>query len=241
MQQRCIKVADFAVPVLHVVREVEVATPSEPGVLAGNEDEGPLPAATVVGFGGVGKINDDRVVQHRAVPFGHAFQFLHQVGHELEVKLVNLDLELTGAHVLEAPSVSDAVFANVNAKPGELHAEVGVTHPGGDGDGVSQSANHGGRRQVELGVEPIGLDLRLELVGDFGGNPSQSAFDFAQAALAVAHVLVTFEVGLQFVPFGPGDLSMETLDALRRKSSRLVLALNSALEFPPATLPKSAP
>ena len=159
MQQRCIKVADFAVPVLHVVREVEVATPSEPGVLAGNEDEGPLPAATVVGFGGVGKINDDRVVQHRAVPFGHAFQFLHQVGHELEVKLVNLDLELTGAHVLEAPSVSDAVFANVNAKPGELHAEVGVTHPGGDGDGVSQSANHGGRRQVELGVEPIGLDL----------------------------------------------------------------------------------
>ena len=134
---RCIKVADFAVPVLHVVREVEVAAALEPGVLAGNEDEGPLPAATVMRLGGVGKINDDRVVQHRAIPFGHAFQFLHQVGHELEVKLVNLDLELTGAHVLEHPSVSDAVFANVNAKPGELHAEVGVTHPGGDGDGVS--------------------------------------------------------------------------------------------------------
>ena len=73
MQQRCIKVADFAVPVLHVVREVEVAT--EPGVLAGNEDEGPLPAATVVGFGGVGKINDDRVVQHRAVPSGTPSNF----------------------------------------------------------------------------------------------------------------------------------------------------------------------
>ena len=115
VQQRCIEVADFAMPVLHVVREVEVAAALEPGVLAGYEDEGPLPAATVMRLGGVGKLNDDRVVQHRAIPFGYGFQFLHQVRHELEVELVNLDLELAGAHVLEAPAVSNAVLANVNA------------------------------------------------------------------------------------------------------------------------------
>ena len=146
VQQGGVEVADFAVPVLHVVREVEVAAALEPGVLAGNEDEGPLPAAAVMRLGGVGKINDDRVVQHRAIPFGYGFQFLHQVGHELEVELVNLDLELAGAHVLEAPAVSDAVLANVNAKTGKLHAEVGVAYPGRDGEGMSQSANQSGRR-----------------------------------------------------------------------------------------------
>ena len=36
VQQRCKEVADFAMPVLHVVREVEVAAALEPGVLAGN-------------------------------------------------------------------------------------------------------------------------------------------------------------------------------------------------------------
>ena len=64
----------------------------------------------------IGKLDNPHFVG-TASEFNRAFgfQFLHQVGHELEVELVNLDLELAGAHVLEAPAVSNAVLANVNA------------------------------------------------------------------------------------------------------------------------------
>ena len=62
MQKSCIEVADFAVAVLHVMREVEVAAAFKASVLAGDQDKGPLSAAAVMCLGGIGKINDNRVV-----------------------------------------------------------------------------------------------------------------------------------------------------------------------------------
>ena len=108
VQQSCIEVANLAVSLLHVVREVDVAAATQSGVFSRNQDKWPLSAAAVMCLGGIGEIHNHRVIQHRAVPFGNSFQFFHQVGNQLEVELANLDLQLIGIPVFETSPVTDA-------------------------------------------------------------------------------------------------------------------------------------
>ena len=189
-------------------------------------------------LGCIGQIHNDRVVQHRAIPFRHRIEFLHQVGDELKMKLVNFDLELAGVHSVEAAAVADTVFIQVNSQARKPYAEVGISHAGSDGDGPGQAANQGGRSDVELGIEAIGLDLRFELVGDLGSGSSQGAFDLAETTLAVTHVFVTLEMGLELIVFGTGDLALQALDVLAQEIEQVGPGVELGLGIAPGDAAK---
>ena len=85
-------------------------------------------------LGCIGEIHNHSVVQHRAIPFRHRIEFLHQVGDELKMKFMNFDLELVGAHAVEAAAVADTVFTQVNSQARKPYAEVGISDTRRNGD-----------------------------------------------------------------------------------------------------------
>ena len=205
VQQGGVQVADVLVVLGAVAGQFQVAAGLDAPAEVAQQDHRPLPAAAVVALGGVGQVHDQGVVPHRAVALLDGLELADQAGDQFEVEYPDRGGQFVPGLALEPAAVADSVLADADAQAAELHAEVRVAGPAGERDHVGEPGGQGGGGEVELGVEPIGLDVALVLVGDGRGVAAEDGLQLHQPAVARPHVLEGVQIGLQLFAFGAGQ------------------------------------
>ena len=143
----------------------------------------------MVRLGRVGQVDDQRVVEHGAVALVHHLNFAHQSGDQLEVEAADQRAQFVGAAAAVAAPVADAVLADVDPEPAEADAEVLGADAAARVTTLVRPAMSDCRSQVEVGVEPVGLDLAAELVGYRRGRGGAGSPPARQPAVPLPHRL----------------------------------------------------
>ena len=118
--------------------------------------------------GGTGHVNDHRVVEHRAVPFRNAGEFLRHFCHLFQVEFLDFH-----ARLVTGPAVGCLVFLQVaQGVHGIRELELRILHAQGirtEGDYVRQTCDQSGGGDFKVRFDPRGRGASIEAVRSFGG------------------------------------------------------------------------
>ena len=78
-------------------------------------------------FGSVGEVDDDGVIEHRAVAFRHGVQLLGQAGDEVEVEAADHVVGFRPRHTVLATAVARVVLALLETQSAETDVEIADT------------------------------------------------------------------------------------------------------------------
>jgi hypothetical protein len=141
-----------------VTRELYVTTrrPDAAAHVAEKHDR-PIEKLRMMAIAGVAEVNDDGVVEHRAVPFANGVEPARQVGDESGVQSTDLDEALLVGSAAVGGAVTDAV--NIEDAEPRKRPEGLAAAARGESDDIGQARDQGGGRDLELGFEKVALKV----------------------------------------------------------------------------------
>ena len=125
-----------------------------------NHDDGPLVTLGVVLVCGIGKIDDQRVVHHRAFAFGDRFQFAHERGQFFAMPPTCPDMKFVRRRFLDGLLVTYFMRRNrprtkIQLGSIERHPHLIPAGTGGNRGYIGKARNKGTGSNFELGFHPI--------------------------------------------------------------------------------------
>jgi len=157
----------------------------------------------------VAHVNDQRVVEHRAVAFLDGVQFLRQGGDPLGMERSNNSQQFIGCLAIFPATVTDGVGAKRHAETVPLH--VAVPRTGRDRDHIRQARQQRTGGHVALRFETVGLFRALELVG-IRHVRLQCVLHADDAVVTIEHRFVRFEVSVEALSLRSGQLRLDSLN-----------------------------
>ena len=194
VQQRRVEIADFAVTVSAPTGILDVPPGLEPGVFARDQHEWPFPAKTVMTLRGIGEVEDQGIVEHRPVTFGHLVELVHHASDQFKVESPYDGHQFRGRLAILALAMTNVVLALRDAQAGERDAEIGIADAGSQRDAAGQSADERRSGNVKLSIKPVAFNFAAEFVGRDRSRLAQRALNLVESALAVRHRLVGREM-----------------------------------------------
>ena len=149
LQQRDVHVGRGAVAFVAVAGVIDVAARLQLAAHVADHQHRPFPASAVVGFGAVAEVEDDRVVQHRAIALGHGLQLADQARDQVHVVAADDVVQLVPLLAFEAAAVADRMLVEVDTQALERHVALST-------DIVAKNPENNYDRKVFLRYPPDG-------------------------------------------------------------------------------------
>ena len=206
VEEGAVETGDRALPAFAVARVLQIA-PAFRGAhetASADQNKRPLGAASVVLLRCVAEVDDLRAVEHGSVTLGNRAELFSDARDLLDVKRANPPACLDRRHAVDRLRVAEAV--NVLRNPESAVGDIeGV---GANGDDVRKPGDERRGRDVEVRLQPIGLDLRAVLVGDFWCALANFCFEAFQPAPSILESFERCKVLLELFAVGAARLAL---------------------------------